>query len=106
MKGHPFLTRLAYYHLNAPVCADFATLMDDADRPDGPFGDHLRALEAMVRQFPEEDLLATLKAVIRNEITLNDEVFYRLQSVGLVLRERGVVIPANGLYARFFGCVR
>src|SRR5262249_2494546 len=39
LNGHPFLTRLAYYHLTRPGALTLDELTRDADRLDGPFGD-------------------------------------------------------------------
>ena len=57
LNGHPFLTRLAYYLLTPPDPIDFEALKRDAARPDGPFGDHLRALLAKLRRHADQDLL-------------------------------------------------
>ena len=103
LNGHPFLTRLAYYHLTRPDAPDFAPLMDNADRPDGPFGDHLRALLTKLRRYSQQDLLTALRQVIRNKTIPNDDAFDRLHGAGLVRREGNRVVPANELYARFFG---
>ena len=103
LGGHPFLTRLAYYRLTRTDATGLDALMRDAARPDGPFGDHLRALLAKLRQSTRHDLLAALRQAIRHG-TLPDELALdRLQAVGLVRRAGDGVAPANGLYARFFG---
>ena len=44
LRGHPYLTRLAYYRLTARDKCSFAELLERADDERGPFGDHLRAL--------------------------------------------------------------
>jgi nucleoside phosphorylase len=102
LNGHPFLTRLAYYRLTCPGAPDFDTLLRDAARPDGPFGDHLRALLAKLRRHARQDLLAALRQVIRHGTASNDDVLDRLQAAGLVRREEDKVAVGNGLYARFF----
>lgn len=48
--GHPFLTRVAYYRLMGPGARSFSQLLDEAPAEHGPFGDHLRALLARLRQ--------------------------------------------------------
>jgi hypothetical protein len=104
LNGHPYLTRLAYYHLTRKSSLDFATLMRTAHEPNGPFGDHLRTLLSKVRQSPKQDLLAALRQVI-NHGTAPAGAFERLQGAGLCRKEDGRLMPSNQLYARFFGSV-
>jgi AAA-like domain/TIR domain len=106
LNGHPYLTRLAYYRLTRPKPIDFAALIRVAASDDGPFGDHLRTLLAKLKQHPGQDLLAALRQVIAQGTTPNDDAYYRLKGAGLVRRENDRIVPANGLYARFFGGLR
>jgi hypothetical protein len=103
LDGHPFLTRLAYYRLTRPGSQGLDTLMRDAARPDGDFGDHLRAVLAKLRRSPRLDLLAGLQQVIRHGTVPDVDALDRLQAAGVVRREGDKVVAANGLYARFFG---
>lgn len=106
LNGHRYLTRLAYYRLTRPKPIDFATLLRDAASDDGPFGDHLRTLLARIKQHPGQDLLSALRQVIAHGTAPNDDAYYRLKGAGLVRRENDRIVPANGLYARFFGGLR
>ena len=106
LNGHPFLTRLAYFHLTRPGAPSLDDLIRDADRLDGPFGDHLRTLQVRLRENTEQDLLAALRQVIRYGTVPNDDVLVRLLGAGLIRLEDDKIVPANGLYARFFGRLR
>jgi hypothetical protein len=103
LGGHPFLTRLAYYRMTRPNPPSFDELMQDAARLDGPFGDHLRALQVKLRANTSQDLLAALQQVIRHGTVPNDDAMARLLGAGLIRSEGDRFIPANRLYARFFG---
>ena len=46
LAGHPFLTRLAFYRLATGQSPSFDKLDTAAAEPDGPFGDHLRAMSS------------------------------------------------------------
>jgi hypothetical protein len=103
LNGHPLLTQLAYFRLTRPRPIDFDTLIRTAAQDDGPFGGHLRALYSEIKRNPDIDLLGALRQVIRGKPVIGDEIFYRLKRAGLVRRESdGRIVPANGLYARFF----
>ena len=92
--GHPFLTRLAYYRLMHPGPPDLDALLDDAAEPDGPFGDHLRALLTKLRGYGPEDLLTAMRQVCRHGTIPDDDTFYRLHGAGLVRREgKGSSLP-------------
>lgn len=103
--GHPYLTQLAYYHLTRPYLIDFTTLRRDAAARYGPFGLHLRALEHKLVDEAGQTLLSAMQQVIYDGTVPSRDVFYRLHGAGLVHEERGRIVPANHLYARFFGSV-
>jgi hypothetical protein len=100
LAGHPFLTRLAFYRLVAGRGMSFGELLDRAAEPDGPFGDHLRALLMLLQQ--HKRLLAAMRQAVLYGSISDDETFYRLHGAGLAKREGGRIGPANMLYARFF----
>lgn len=100
LNGHPYLSRLAFYRLLAPPGLAFRTLMAEAFKSDGTFGDHLRSRLFLLRQQPE--LLAAMRQVIAKGRAPNDNSYYRLHGAGLVEREGTKVVPANLLYAGFF----
>jgi hypothetical protein len=100
LRGHPFLTRLAYYRLTAPDKVDFGRLIEQASEERGPFGDHLRALLMKLHEKPE--LLNAMKQVVRTGMLSDRDLYYRLYGAGLVRREGKRINPANLLYARYF----
>ena len=100
LAGHPFLTRLAYYRLSTGQSPSFKALDESAAEPDGPFGDHLRAMLVLLQQQP--GLLEAMRQVIAHGSVPNDEIYYRLHGAGLARRQDRRVNPANLLYARFF----
>jgi hypothetical protein len=100
LAGHPFLTRLAFYRLSAEASPSFKVLDTTAAEPDGPFGDHLRAMLVLLRQQP--GLLAAMRQVIAHGSVPDDEIYYRLHGAGLARKYGQRVNPANLLYARFF----
>jgi hypothetical protein len=106
LEGHPFLTRVTYFRLMRPGAPSLEDLIRDAPQLDGPFGDHLRGLLVKLRENTKQDLLAALRQVIRHKTVPNDDAFVRLRGAGLVRRDGDKILPANGLYARFFGNLR
>jgi AAA-like domain/TIR domain len=100
LAGHPFLTRLAYYRLGTGQSPSFQALDKSAAEPDGPFGDHLRAMLVLLQQQP--GLLDAMRQVIAQGSVSSDEIYYRLHGAGLARRQNRRVNPANLLYARFF----
>jgi len=104
LRGHPYLTRLAYYRLTAPDRIEIEQLIDQAALDNGPFGDHLRALRVRLGERPE--LLETFDQARRTGMIDNRDLYYCLYGAGLVREEEGRINPANLLYARYFGDAR
>ncbi len=102
LQGHPYLTRLAYYHQIRPDGYSFEKLIhpDSSIHEHGPFGDHLRALLMKLHQ--DRDLSKAFDQVIRLGTVPSLDNFYRLNGAGLVVRAGKRINPANLLYARFF----
>lgn len=99
VRGHPYLSRLAFYRL-VDEGLPFADLLRDAAAERGPFGDHLRALLVKLHENPE--LLSGMQQIIRMGTAPSDNIFYRLYSAGLVQKENGRINPSNLVYARYF----
>lgn len=99
--GQPYLTRVALYGLVSDPDLAWSALQTNADRDDGPFADHLKALLMALHR---AGLEATMREVIkRGRVPGNDRLtFCRLRGAGLVTEEDGRTVPANLLYARFF----
>ncbi len=100
LKGHPFLTRLAFYRLMGPVKIGFGDLLDQAANDDGPFGDHLRS--KLFQMQKQDGLLRAMKQIIANSSVSWEDHFYRLRGAGLITRDGDRVVPTNLLYAQFF----
>ena len=104
LRGHPYLTRLAYYRLTAPDRIGIEQLEECAHLDDGPFGDHLRSLLVRLHETSgsEHDLLSAMKQAIRTGAVVDKDAYYRLYGAGLVTRNEERIDPANLLYARYF----
>ncbi len=100
LGGHPYLTRLALYHLVRTNGMRFADLTSRAANEDGPFREHLHA--ALLRIHTRPELVEGLTELIRSGRSPKEAVFQRLRAAGLLKRDRGKVVPANRLYAQFF----
>jgi hypothetical protein len=99
LGGQPMLTKRAL-ELLATRKIDFLTLVETADRDDGPFADNLKRVLFAVSQAP--DVLKTLKSSL-SYIPANDSgAIERLVAAG-VLRETsdGAATLACDLYAQY-----
>ncbi len=81
LSGHPYLTRKALYALVTERLT-FDDLLRVAATDQGPFGDHLRRLQWLLRD--QRDLRDALKEIIRRERCVDEELFFRLLRAGLV----------------------
>lgn len=81
----------------------WSILQATADRDDGPFADHLKALLMIVHR---AGLEAALREVIkRGRVPPGGDpliTYYRLRGAGLVNKDGERIVPANLVYARFF----
>jgi hypothetical protein len=97
--GHPYLVRRALY-LVASGQADTGSLMANAARDDGPFGDHL--LRHLFRFRDKPNLRQAMVQVVAHNTCSDDLLFFRLRGAGLARRSGSAVIPRYGLYATYF----
>jgi hypothetical protein len=98
--GHPYLVRLALYGVAAKQY-EAAELFAKATDDNGPFGEHLQYLMQQLSDQPE--LLAGLKQIIRQQSSADDDVYYHLHAMGLVVRrDKYVVVPRCKLYGEYF----
>jgi hypothetical protein len=99
--GHPYLIRLALYHL---ACGDQSLdrLLQDAPTLTGIYRDCLRQHWKVLQEHPE--LLAALQAVITTGGTtrIDSIAAYKLESLGLVQLQGNEVRPSCQLYCRYF----
>ncbi len=101
LAGSPHLTRVALFRI-ATRALSVVRLVQESARPDGPFGDHLRAITSKLAQAPE--LLAGMRDII-DGFPVPDGVGDRLVAAGVADRGGGGYRPANLLYARFLRSV-
>ena len=97
--GHPYLARKALYGVAIGHIAA-AQLFQDATSDHSPFAIHLS--HHLMRLHQKQELARGMLQVIRSNACPDDQVFFRLQSAGLVRRERGAVVPRCQLYADYF----
>ena len=83
LSGQPYLTRRALDFL-AREQYGFDTLMHDAARDDGPFGDHLQRILLGVTSL--EHVTAFVRSTLRGDVELsgNRDAFHRLQAAGIL----------------------
>ncbi|NEO83638.1 MAG: hypothetical protein F6J87_05165 [Spirulina sp. SIO3F2] len=100
--GHPYLVRLAFYHL-AQGQLTFANLIETATTDTGIFRDHLHYRLWMLQQNP--DLEATFKTVISvsKAVQVPQVHAFKLHSMGLVNLVKNQVEVSCTLYQDYFG---
>ena len=96
--GHPYLAQRALYELYQKR-TDLAALEQNADRDDGPFGDHLHRL--LVSLSLDQRLSEELRALLSGSV-LSSSAFYRLRSAGVLVGESAAESrPRCELYTRY-----
>lgn len=99
LAGQPYLVRRALYLL-AKGEYPYQPLIDNADKHDGPFSDHLRHHLINLKQY-DEAVEAMQEIIARGRC--NDPIMAtRLEATGLVKGSPPNMEPANGLYATYF----
>lgn len=99
--GHPYLIRLALYHL-ARQELTLGQLLQDAPTHAGVYSDHLRRCLGYVKQQPE--LTAALQQVVtaQSPVQLESVAVYQLDSMGLVHLNGNRITPSCELYRQYF----
>lgn len=99
--GHPYLVRLALYHI-ARQEITLAELLETAPTDGGLYGDHLRRHLWHLEQHPE--LAAALKKVVDadSSVQLKSMQGFKLHSLGLVNLYGDRVTPRCHLYCQYF----
>jgi hypothetical protein len=97
--GHPYLVQRALY-LIASGQTDTETLIRNAPRDDGPFGDHLRRHLFRFRDRP--DLRQAMAQILIQNTCSDDLLFFRLRGAGLARRAGSAVVPRYGIYTAYF----
>jgi hypothetical protein len=99
LSGHPYLTRKALYTLVTERWT-WADLTRVAASDDGPFGDHLRHYQWLLRDEPE--LREALKQIIRYGRCTDEMTFFRLLRAGLVKGSGDCCMCRCDLYRMYF----
>jgi AAA-like domain/CHAT domain len=99
LGGHPYLIRRALA-LVAGGRFSATDLLASAVADQGPFDSHLS--HYLMQIYECKDLAQGMYQIITSGTCADEQVFYRLQSMGMVHREAGVVRPRCRLYADFF----
>jgi class 3 adenylate cyclase len=96
--GHPYLVRLALYHL-ARRDITLPDLLEVGTTEAGLYGDHLRRHLWYLEQNP--DLLEAMSTVVLsdNPVRLESSQAFKLYSIGLVHLQGNEVIPRCNLYS-------
>jgi transcriptional regulator with XRE-family HTH domain len=99
--GHPYLVRLAMYHI-ARQDVTLEQVLAEAATAAGIYSDHLRRHLWNLEKYPE--LLTAMKEVVSVEggVKLRSEQAFKLNSMGLVKLEGNNCTPKCKLYAQYF----
>lgn len=99
--GHPYLVRLALYHI-AQQQLSWEELWATAATEAGLYGDHLRRHLWSLQNHPE--LAKALAKVVRSSdgVELNSAIAFKLHSMGLVHFQGNLVVPRFELYRQYF----
>jgi hypothetical protein len=98
--GHPYLVRLALYHLARDL--DLKQLLEMAPTEAGLYGEHLRRHLWNLEQHP--NLVAAMKEVVNatNPVRLDTMQAFQLHSMGLINLAGNDCTPRCNLYRLYF----
>jgi diguanylate cyclase (GGDEF)-like protein len=101
LGGHPYLIRLAFYHLHRQTVT-MEQLLQEASTPAGIYRTHLRSYLGQLRRQPE--LVAAMMQVVAapEAVELEAIAAHKLESMGLVQFEGDRVVPSCQLYRQYF----
>jgi AAA-like domain len=101
VDGHPFLLRLAFYHLfHADVSIE--QLLTEAPTPVGIYRDHLMRHLATLQTHPELATAFTTVIMAEEPVEIETLLAYKLESMGLVTILGNRVTPRCNLYRLYF----
>jgi transcriptional regulator with XRE-family HTH domain len=96
--GHPFLVRLALYHI-ANGYVDLTQILHNPTSSSSIYTDHLRRQNLILTQQPE--LANAMKDVVNNSAKLSIVNKFKLHSIGLIKFQGDDVIPRCNLYRQY-----
>ena len=99
--GHPYLVRLALYHI-ARKDVTLVQLLEEAPTEAGLFRDHLRGHWWNLRQHPE--LASAFQTIVTADapVSLEPSVLFKLYSLGLIQLVGNEAQPRCDLYRQYF----
>lgn len=102
--GHPYLIRLAFYHLTMKNLS-FKDLLENYASDNGIYGDHLRGYLELLQNNPLETQALKKVVTATESIQLESIQAYKLHSLGLIQYVNNGVIPRFELYKSYFSRV-
>lgn len=99
--GHPYLVRVAMYHVAYHAIA-FTHILEQAATEAGIYSDHLRRLLWNLEQYPELANAFSDVVTAKTAVSLRSILAFKLRSLGLVTIASNYVTPRCGLYQRYF----
>jgi hypothetical protein len=99
LNGHPYLTRKALYTLVTEQLS-WRDLTRAAAADDGPFHDHLRRQQWLLRDSP--DLCDAVKSIIKTNRCADEASVYRLLRAGLIRQDQAGLTFRCNLYRIYF----
>ncbi|HIK29984.1 MAG TPA: AAA-like domain-containing protein [Oscillatoriales cyanobacterium M59_W2019_021] len=100
--GHPYLVRLALYHL-AQNQLSWEELLTTAATEAGLYGDHLRRHLWSLQKHPELAMAFAKVVQSQEPIELESAIAFKLHSMGLVHLQGNLVVSRFELYRQYFG---
>ena len=99
--GHPYLVRVALYHL-AQQQLSLEKLLATAPTEAGIYGDHLRRHLWTLQQHPELAAAFAKVLIAKEPVELESVLAFKLHSMGLVQLRGNKVMPSFELYRQYF----
>ena len=99
--GHPYLVRLAFYHL-AQQAISWEELIQTAATDAGIYRNHLHQHLASLQEDP--DLAAAYQQVVKADkpVALEQRLAFKLHCLGLVNLQDSAVVPSCQLFSNYF----
>jgi transcriptional regulator with XRE-family HTH domain len=99
--GHPYLVRLAMYHVSS-LLVTLEQLLQEAATEAGIYSNHLRRHLETLQKCPDLALALKKAVTLPQPIELDSMQIYKLHSMGLVQRQNNYVTPRCNLYREYF----
>ncbi len=100
--GHPFLVRLALYHLTTHPEDTLENLLNNAATDTGIYAEHLQRLSRTLEEDPELKTVFQDLILANSSLKLPQNLSYKLESLGLVNLNNNQVKVSYELYQKYF----